>query len=702
MHLKTQTQIIILRKTILLLKMANNRLFCFSFFITYFFFEVVFMVEKLVVFFAFIFAASVSSAQEFSTELIADRLEEQGVFVQSAYLGGSPNIFGQRSGVLLTLDGVRFVNATFQDAPYLSLFNSFSLESLEIERGSRAVTDGNNALGGIIRLIPRRLEYEEENAGSITFIGDSFDNSVLIAPSVRWSEENTSIIVGASYGDHGLFRSGGGRELANSFYNQVGGYFRFGSLFGPRELTLSYYGSAVNNVGRYDQLDGGEFEQYSGENHFLIGRLIFEGVGIWQRVETTASLNVLNETISESNCQTAQINDLQDQEGDPVFTPITVDPEGCTERNFTSLTGQKVNFANSVSLVGSTLITNTFPENEQITLMWGSEIYETIVGSRAEEVRQPDFARHRIEPDIIDNSRIFQFDLHALAQYEQPISDNMRLLPTIGMRLAHYDATELNNDRNLTQFTNVYGSAGTSLFLEDITELYLSFNQGFRAPTLQETAQIDETLQAERSNNLELGTKLRFSTLDLDVSAFWLNISDPIEATYVAESASYTGAEAKVSTTDWRGLSLAGNIAWIEGDVTMAGETMPARRVPPLRYSAFLRYNRNSPFSDSSGSFFTSIGFRGAAAQTRLHRLDEMDLGICTSGVTGLLASELGENCSGSADWTTLDYKIGFSSESFGSIRLELRNLLDANYRYHGSGHDAPGFNAHFVANFLL
>ncbi len=670
-------------------------------------------------------------------ETIGDRLDASaGIHLQSTNRGaGAPIVRGQIGpGVLILMDGVRFNNPTFRTGPnqYLNLFDPFALGQIELLRGSHAVVHGSDAVGGAINLVPRPLAYGRGLEGGLTFTGGSADNSVTVAPRMASSSANTSVIAGLSYGDYGQLRAGGGAVVPGSDYTKLGGYLRYGHLFGDDELTLSYYGAAVDGAGRVDRLDSGNFRRYDNDNHMIIGRFDHRGAGIWREVQTTLSLNLLGEQVARNDCQTAAIPGLLDANGDPVTRGVSVDPQGCVDGVADALTGRRYNVDDSLTVGAATVVTSELTGTPGVEVVWGADAYETVVSSSADRVRYPSIIREERAGNFIDGSRAMQLGLHASGRYETDLSETARLIPEVGMRLSHFSAfaPDVSGLGDVSyDFTGLVGSAQVALLLRETTTLYAAFNQGFRAPNLQETTVLGDTgstfeipnqdLGPERSNGAEVGARLRTPLVDLDASAFVLRVGDyiqrrdalyegepevdgtPVRERYNADNADYVGGELAFDTLSLAGFSVNGDVSWIQGDVTTGEETEPARRVPPLRYSSFLRYERSSPFSGeaSSSRVFTAIGVRGAGAQTRLNSGDERDLRICESEVAGITQGQMGRTCVGGAAWTTLDYHVGLQAGEFATLKLELRNLLDTNYRYYGSGFDAAGFSAHFMAD---
>ena len=113
------------------------------------------------------------------------------------------------------------------------------------------------------------------------------------------------------------------------------------------------------------------------------------------------------------------------------------------------------------------------------------------------------------------------------------------------------------------------------------------------------------------------------------------------------------------------------------------------RRSPPVRWLAAVRY------SLSMVDAYAEVIAEGAGAANRLSAGDEGDRRICTApGVPGVLASELGDTCEGTPAWVNLGLRLGYDFDEHLSMRASVSNLLDEQYRTHGSGFDAPGLNA--------
>jgi outer membrane receptor protein involved in Fe transport len=99
----------------------------------------------------------------------------------------------------------------------------------------------------------------------------------------------------------------------------------------------------------------------------------------------------------------------------------------------------------------------------------------------------------------------------------------------------------------------------------------------------------------------------------------------------------------------------------------------PVRRIPPLNGTLGLRMEA------VSGKWWCELLGQFASRQDRLSSGDISDKRIPATGTPG---------------WGTINLRGGVHVTEAFSVNMALMNLGDVRYRYHGSGIDAPGFNA--------
>jgi hemoglobin/transferrin/lactoferrin receptor protein len=97
-----------------------------------------------------------------------------GVFVQKTnHGGGSPFIRGLTGNqTLILIDGIRLNNSTFRYGPnqYLNTIDPFSVNKIEVLRGSGSVQYGSDAIGGVIQIFTKDPSYSSQKSfrGSVS------------------------------------------------------------------------------------------------------------------------------------------------------------------------------------------------------------------------------------------------------------------------------------------------------------------------------------------------------------------------------------------------------------------------------------------------------------------------------------------------------------------------------------------------------
>jgi outer membrane receptor protein involved in Fe transport len=203
-------------------------------------------------------------------------------------------------------------------------------------------------------------------------------------------------------------------------------------------------------------------------------------------------------------------------------------------------------------------------------------------------------------------------------------------------------------------------------------------------------------LGPEGSNTFELGAKVDWAQALRLQPAAWVSLlsnqitreptayqgQDEIDGKQVRhrvnrDSSHFYGFDLGVETYQWHHGSLFGSVSWVDG-----GPENP-RRLPPIGGKAGVRYDRSA--------WYVSTYVLAAGKQTTLSPADLSDPRVCEVEY-GRLASDLGEECGGSAGWLTFNARAGYRFEAL-TLDLAALNLTDRLYRPHGSGVPAPGFD---------
>lgn len=657
-------------------------------------------------------------------ETVADTLRaDPAIHVQQTNRGaGAPMLRGQVGpGVLIVHDGVRINDATYRTGPnqYLNLFDALSLDRIEVRHGPAGAAWGSDAIGGVVVLMPPPLRYRRGFGFRLQHRYETADTSLVGSPELQWSNDRVSVLAGTSIHRHGTLRAGGGDTLPASDYAKYTARGGLGLALGRRsDLELRYAGGFIRDAGRTDRLDEANVRFLDNDQHLAWTRFTHHGSGISERIALLGSVKRTRELTRRHNCLRGDVYGLR-----PGLL-TTIDPIACVGGAPDDLASLHVS-SDRAWVPGASVTVESRAAEVGLRLHWGSDLQWTLVrGEARREVADGDRWRPGEEGagTFPDGAHMGLMGVYATAVRPIDLSDAHTLEPQAGLRVDHArtvadDVPGIGAVRHA--FSAVTASVGVAHHVGDHATAHIGWDQGFRAPNLQETTQLGNTgnffelpndrLQPERADSLEAGLRLRGADIGrLELRAWTLRVRDLIDRAPAlldgapavdgvevvrrvnAGKAVFHGAEVMGRTVRWHGLSAEAGAGVSTGNVRdRDGAQQPARRHPPLRWSAGLDWSAVQ-WSSTFGVFA-----EGAGSQTRLNSGDEADPRICTiPAYPGVLYRDLGLACPGTPGWTTVGVRV---QQEFGertTLRLRLSNLLDRRYRTHGSGLDAPGFSA--------
>jgi iron complex outermembrane receptor protein/hemoglobin/transferrin/lactoferrin receptor protein len=659
-------------------------------------------------------------------QTLPDVLQETtGVFMQRTNRGAGAPIMRGLVGPqnLIMIDGIRFNTSTFRTGPnqYLAMIDPTAIDRIEVMLGPGSVLYGSDAMGGVIQIFP--LEWKKE-AGFGALAGArfvSYDLSTAYWVNSEWQNQNTRLLVGGTYRNLGSLRAGEGVEQPISDYMQGSWRARAGyRISDAMELGVSYLGMRVRDSGRADRLYEGRFRFYDNDDDLMYLDFKYRPGNVLKELRVAASFHRMYEVVDRYRCN------LPDN-------PVTGDADLCLDADrvglFTDpLTRQEVN-TDSVLTPGLLAKANfAFWEN-RARVTTGLEAYFDFVSSDKKERRSdrdPAWEWITLERGNFSDGSSYR-SLGAFAHLEAALVDwdNQVLVAGLGSRISNFSAQAADvpglGDIDYNQ-TGLIGTVGLKYLYEDSFMAYANFSQGFRSPNLQETTVLGDTgskfevpgdqLEPEKSNTLEIGSRLNLSPVQLYLSGFISFIDDvideremstlewnelgldpdivgdkPVVQRINSASALYWGMESSIELGPWFNTRLWARLAWVRGEIeSQDGDIYPARRVPPLMGVAGIR------FQPKDKGFYLEIFSRMASKKTFLHPSDMNDLRICEDpNNLGNTYADSGQKCDGTDGWITLNLRGGYRLDSRLMLDLAATNLTDELYRYHGSGLDAPG-----------
>jgi len=655
-------------------------------------------------------------------------LETTGVYMQRTNRGaGAPflrGLVGPQN--LITIDGIRFNNSTFRTGPnqYLATIDPSALSRIEVMLGPGSVLYGSDAMGGVIQLFP--LDWRKKSGpglfGGYRFT--SYDLASNLWADAQWQDEYVGLMAGGNFMDAGSLRGGDGTKQPISEYLRGSWHARGKYKIGDdMQIGVTYLGMRMRDAGREDRLYEGRFRFYDNDDDFVYLDFRYEPGGMLKQLRVAASYHSMREVIDRYRC------DLPENpvEGDaaPCLDAARVG-YGKTPRE--PLTRQEI-YTDGVRTPGVMASVDLGFLDDRLRLAGGLEGYFDFVSSAKEQRRgewEPAWQWHEEERgNFSDGSFYSSFGAFAHAEGDILRHDGHRLVASAGGRVSNFTARADDvpglGDVDYSH-TGLVGSLGVEYLYAARAMAYVNFSQGFRAPNLQETTVMGDTgskfevpnddLSPERSNTLEIGTRLRWKPVRFFVCAFisfadkvidereldedeWRELDldpeaigdKPVVQRVNSASGLFWGMEGTLTLGPWMDTVLWARLAWVRAEIeTPAGEIYPARRIPPLMGAAGLRYER------AERGFYVEIFTRFAGSQTRLHPSDESDLRICEDPDSlGNTYGDSGASCPGTEAWATLNLRAGYRLDKRLRVDVAATNLTDELYHYHGSGIDAPG-----------
>jgi outer membrane receptor protein involved in Fe transport len=589
-----------------------------------------------------------------------------GVFVQKTNHGGGSAFVRGLTGnqTLILVDGIRLNNSTFRYGPnqYLNTIDHFTVRQIEVVRGSGSVQYGSDAMGGVIQVLTHDAQYSTQNKLSGYATG--------------------------RYWNSNMEKTGRGQAMYST----------------PKLAVIG--GISLKKFG---DLKGGD----------TTGRQGPSGYG-----ETDADIK-LKWKLAE-NAELTAAHQYVQQDNVPVYHKFQLENFALNEMELQrrNLSYLKLNLKNSNQFYRSVLITGSFQESTEIrnsqkngninrrkehdgintsnasidvlshiTPYWsansGSEYYFDKIGSYKEDrnVSNNTSTRGRgLYPDKASYSNASFYSLHHL--------NIKKLTIEAGARYNWFSASISDDKLGAVKISPnaVVFNTGASYKL-GAHNVYASFSSGYRAPNIDDMGTLGIVdfryelpsfgLQPERSYNTELGYKLYSDNWKGTLAVFNNKLSnlitrvknegEKIEGYTVyrkenVENASIRGAEASLQWQPDKKWIFNTFAAYTYGKNITQNE--PLRRTPPLNGNTSVRY--------SFEKLYLTTEFGWAAKQSRLAQGDKDDNRISKGGTPG---------------WNIINVYAGYQYKML-QFRMSGQNLLNEDYRFHGSGINSVGRSA--------
>ncbi len=623
-------------------------------------------------------------------------LETPGVMVQQTARGqGSPYLRGFTGFRTLALvDGVRLNNSTFRDGPnqYWSTVDALAVERLELVKGPGAVLYGSDAIGGVVNALMSSPRYGAGDdftwsGGAYYRFGSAEDAHLGRGEFGGGQRDRWGFNLGLSGKTFGDLQGGGdvGRQRYTG-YDQWDADAKADYFFAPRtKLTVAYQRTSQDDVKR---------------THRTLYGLDWEGL-----TRGTDRRHEFDQTRDLAYARLAHETDRGDR-----FTG-TVSGQRQDEAQFVQRANRTVQKSGvDVRTLGLSLQGESPSPVGDWT--YGVEHYrDDVVSSQRTYATNGALTSVAIQGPVADDS-IYDL-LGVYLQDEITLPARLRLMLGGRFTYAHADAGKVRNplppnDRiSFSDDWNNLSGQARLLWHPDEAErwsIYSGVGQGFRAPNLSDLTRYDtarsgelETaafdLEPEQFISVEVGAKTVQTQWEAGVAYYHTFIDDLIVRTPTGNTIGTLAEVTKRNASEgWlhgvevngrvpvgEGFSLFGSAAWQEGEAdtfptsTAQSVRAPLSRMHPFTGLAGLRWDQ------SRGGLFAEIFGLMTAKQDRLSPDDERDTQRIPRG--------------GTPGWATLNLRAGYDWKGRVTTVAALENVLDEDYRIHGSGYNQPGRN---------
>lgn len=599
-----------------------------------------------------------------------------GVFIQKTnHGGGSPFLRGLTGNqTLILVDGIRLNNSTFRYGPnqYLNTIDPFTIEKIEVAKGTGAVQYGSDAIGGTLQVFTAEPTFATGKAmwsGRATARYMTGDMEKTLRAQAIYSNQKVATTIGATYRNFGDLIGGDttGRQH-HSGYNE----FAFDA-----KSNMQLSNTAVLTVAH----------QFVRQQHVPVyHKILLENFAVnefhpQQRVLSYARLNLTNN------------NKLWRNVGMTASWQNTIEGRDTRKNNSIVLRRER----DEVNTIGFS--TNV---SSQLTGVWtansGIELYHDKVRSSRNDVNLQNAQPNNLRGLYPDGARYGNYSAYSLHRL-----DFKKWIADAGIRYNRF-AISLTDATlgvvNIRPSAFVYNAS----LLYKITprhQVYTSFNTGLRAPNVDDMGTLGVVdfryelpaygLSPERSANFELGYKVREQKWAATVSGYYMHLNNlitrvksegeviggyPVYRKVNVEKANIYGVETQFEYNVSSAWKVGANAAYARGESISRKE--PLRRIPPLFGRVLSTYTKDK--------WYVSADIQYATSQNRLAQGDKDDNRIPAGGTPG---------------WQTVNAYTGYS---LSRLRLNagIQNILNEDYRTHGSGINGVGRSIWISATVIL
>lgn len=590
-----------------------------------------------------------------------------GIFVQKTNHGGGSAFIRGLTGnqTLMLIDGIRLNNSTFRYGPnqYLNTIDQFTIQRIEVAKGTGSVQYGSDALGGVIQVFTKEPVYQSTEkskrfGGMVSSKFMSGNMEKTLRPELNYSGNKFAATGGFTVRNFGDIIGGNttGKQ-ATSGYKEFAFDIKLKfKLKSNLELIAAHQFLRQQKVPVYHKIK---------LENFLINEMDPQ-----QRMLNYAKLRIKNKTrwiqtveLTTSHQQTTEVRNSQ-KNGATILR---------TEKDQVSTLGFSLD-------VSSSILKNW-------TANSGVDLYQDKINSTRNDINTTNrtiSSKRGLYPNqSVYNSYSF-FSLHQFQLHAFQINAGIRFNT---FKIHIKDTTIGTIKINPTAWV---GNLALQYSFTERNHLFVSFNNSYRAPNIDDMGTLGIVdfryelpaydLQPERSFNYEAGYKYRGKKINFTSSVFYMQLQNLITRirsgneqingynVYIKENtdkAFIKGIETEAEVQFAKNWNVKAGASYLYGQSKTRNE--PLRRIPP--------FNGNVRTTYYWQKWFAAAEILFASKQNRLAQGDKEDNRIPTGGTPGFNVFNLYAGC------------------KLKQLQLQtgIQNIFNKDYRTHGSGINGYG-----------
>jgi hemoglobin/transferrin/lactoferrin receptor protein len=588
-----------------------------------------------------------------------------GVFVQKTnHGGGSPFVRGVTGNqILILVDGIRLNNATFRYGPnqYLNTVDAYTINKIEVVKGTGSVQYGTDAIGGVINLITATPQF---SVAKTSFKAKAIakymtgDMEKTIRGEAMYSSKKFAFTTGISKRNFGDIIGGKATgKQSPSGYNERALDVKAKLLLKKNiQLTVASQFLQQQHVPVYHKV--------------LLENFSLNEMDLQQRLLTYARVNVQGKSLLLKETEIT----FSFQQGIEGRSSLK---NGSTalrkEKDKTATTGIT---ADILSVI-----------NKRWTANSGIEIYTDKVNSTRQDIN--------IQTAVADTKRALYPDNSTYGNYSLYSLHHLRLGNWIADAGLRFNTFKINITDTTLGSIKITPSAlvTNAALLYSISKqqtVYVSFCGGYRAPNIDDLGTLGivdfryevpiANLRPEKSQHTEIGYKFQSEKLSASFAVYYMHLSNLITRIKAGnqiingysvykkentEAAFIKGMETEFNAEVTQHVYFSTGISYTYGQNLSKQE--PLRRIPP--------FNGRLTGTYKNKKWFTAAEFQFASKQNRLAQGDKDDNRIGINGTAG---------------WQVINIYAGYTLPPI-ILNIGLQNLLNKDYRTHGSGINGVG-----------